>query len=224
LSRHVIYFILKLSMEERKTPGLLTAKFRALGTLRRVGRDELLFAAGDRVNGFYIIQSGEVRVFKMDEQGREVEVARLGPGETLAEAAAFAADEFPLFAQAVRDSAVLFFDKDTVLRKVEADPELAKSFITLLARKCLTLNKRIESLGLLTVKQRLSQYLLSQCSGRGQCLITLPMSKGELAKVLGTVNETLSRTLKQLREEGTIEVKGDRILIKNCPALRAGLK
>lgn len=211
-------------MDEKKPPDLLTAKLRAVGTLRRVGRDELLFAEGDRVNGFYIIQSGEVRVFKMDEQGREVEVARLGPGETLAEAVAFAADEFPLFAQAVRDSAVLFFDKDAVLRRIDADPDLAKSFITLLARKCLILNKRIESLGLLTVKQRLSQYLLSQCSGRGQCLVTLSMSKGELAKVLGTVNETLSRTLKQLREEGTIEVKGDRILIKDCPALRADLK
>jgi CRP/FNR family transcriptional regulator len=211
-------------MDEKRSIGLLTARLKTAGALRRVGRDELLFAAGDRVNGFYVIQSGEVRVYKMDEQGREVEVTRLGPGETLAEAVAFAADEFPFFAQAVRDSTVLFFDRDAVLRRIGVDPELAQSFIDLLARKCLVLNKRIESLGLLTVKQRLSQYLLSQCSGRGQCLVTLSMSKGELAKTLGTVNETLSRTLKQLREEGTIEVHGDRILIKDCPALRAGHK
>jgi CRP-like cAMP-binding protein len=213
-----------MAMNEKKSRGPVTAKLKSLGILRRVGRKELLFAAGDRVNGFYVVQSGEVRVFKMDEQGREVEVARLGPGETLGEAVAFAADEFPLFAQAVRDSTVFFFDKNDVLRRIETDPELATSFISLLARKCLTLNARIEALGLLTVKQRLSQYLLSQCSGRGQCQVTLSMSKGDLAKVLGTVNETLSRALKQLRDEGSIEVKGDRILVKDCPALRTGLK
>ena len=202
----------------------LAAKLRALGVLRRVGRDELLFAAGDPANGFYIIQSGQVRVFKMDDEGREVEVARLGPGETLAEAAAFAAKEFPLFAQAVRDSTVLFFDKDSVLRRIEADPGLAGLFINLLAKKCLTLNRRIESLGLLTVRQRLAQYLLSQCSGRGQCLVNLSMTKGDLARLLGTVNETLSRTLRQMREEGWIEVKGGKILIKDCPALRSELR
>jgi len=211
-------------MDNDKPSSLLAAKLRALGVLRRIGRDELLFAAGDPANGFYIIQSGQVRVFKMDDQGREVEVARLGPGETLAEAAAFAAKEFPLFAQAVRDSTVLFFDKDSVLRRIEADPSLAGLFITLLAKKCLTLNRRIESLGLLTVKQRLAQYLLSQCSGRGRCLVNLSMTKGELAKLLGTVNETLSRTLKQMREEGTIEVKGGKIMIKDCPALRSELR
>ena len=211
-------------MDNDKPSSLLAAKLRALGVLRRIGRDELLFAAGDPANGFYIIQSGQVRVFKMDDQGREVEVARLGPGETLAEAAAFAAKEFPLFAQAVRDSTVLFFDKDSVLRRIEADPSLAGLFITLLAKKCLTLNRRIESLGLLTVKQRLAQYLLSQCSGRGRCLVNLSMTKGELAKLLGTVSETLSRSLKQMREEGTIEVKGGKIMIKDCPALRSELR
>jgi CRP/FNR family transcriptional regulator, dissimilatory nitrate respiration regulator len=211
-------------MDNDKLSNPIAAKLRALGVLRRFGRDELLFAAGDPANGFYIIQSGQVRVFKMDDEGREVEVARLGPGETLAEAAAFAAKEFPLFAQAVRDSTVLFFDKDSVLRRIEADPSLAGLFISLLAKKCLTLNRRIESLGLLTVKQRLAQYLLSQCSGRGQCLVDLTMTKGELAKMLGTVNETLSRTLKQMREEGWIEVKGGRIMIKDCPALRSELR
>ena len=211
-------------MDHEKFSTPLAAKLRALGVLRRIGRDELLFAAGDPANGFYIIQSGQVRVFKMDDEGREVEVARLGPGETLAEAAAFAAKEFPLFAQAVRDSTVLFFDKDSVLRRIEADPSLAGLFITLLAKKCLTLNRRIESLGLLSVKQRLAQYLLSQCSGRGRCLVNLSMTKGDLAKLLGTVNETLSRTLKQMREEGTIEVKGGKIMIKDCPALRSELR
>jgi len=212
-------------MNEEKATGIrLTERLKAWGAARRLAKDELLFAAGDPAKGFYAVQSGEVRVYRMDGDGREVEVARLGPGEFLAEAAAFASDEYPSFAQATRDSTVLYFAKEDIWRRIESDPSLAKEFIALMAGKCLALNRRIESLGFLTVKQRLAQYLLTQCSGRGQCLVNLPMKKGELARLLGTVNETLSRSLKQLRQEGTIEVKGSRIKIKNCPALRSELK
>lgn len=202
----------------------LIAKLRPLGVVRRFGRGQFLFAAGDPAEGFYVLQSGEVRVTNLDERGREVEVARLGPGEILGEAAALAAKEFPLHTQAVRESTTLFLSKAVVLRAMESDPKLAREFVVLLARKCLALNRRLESLGLLTVKQRLAQYLLSQCSGSGRCQVTLPMTKGDLARRLGTINETLSRTLKQMKDEGTIEVKGTRILIKDCPALRAELK
>lgn len=211
-------------MTEEKTNPSLTAKLRPLAVVRRFGRGQFLFAAGDPADGFYVLQSGEVRVTKMDDRGREVEIARLGPGDILGEAAAFAAKEFPLYAQAARESTALFLAKAVILRAIESDPGLAGEFIVLLARKCLALNKRIESLGLLTVKQRLAQYLLSQCSGLGRCQVTLPMTKGDLAKLLGTINETLSRTLKQMKEEGMIEVQGTRILIKDCPALRAQLK
>jgi CRP-like cAMP-binding protein len=202
----------------------LIARLRPLALVRRFARGELVFAAGDPADGLHIVQSGEVRVTKMDERGREVEIARLGPGEILGEAAVLAAKEFPLFAQAARESATLFLPKAVLLRAIQSDSKLGQELIVLLARKCLALNKRIESLGLLTVKQRLAQYLLSQCSGMGQCQVMLPRTKGDLAKLLGTINETLSRTLKQMKEEGTIEVKGSRILIKNCPALRAALK
>jgi CRP-like cAMP-binding protein len=208
--------------EQSATP--LTTRLRAQGVVRRFKGGELLFAAGDPVDGFHVVQSGEVRVYKMDPGGREVDVARLGAGEVLAEAVVFGASEFPLFAQAVRETSTLFFPKADVLRRLAADPALAREFITLLARKCLLLNQRIESLGLLTVKQRLVQYLLSRCSGEGRCVVTLPMKKGELARLLGTVNETLSRSLKQMRDEGTIEVRGRRILIKNCPGLRSALR
>jgi len=211
-------------MNEENTSGLLATRLRAAGAPRRFGKDELLFAAGDPAHGFYLLQSGEVRVYQMDEAGREIEIARIGPGEFLAEAVVIAGDVFPTFAQAVKESTALYYSKEDVWRRVGSDPELAKEFMRLLARKCLALSRRIESLGLLTVKQRLAQYLLSQCSGRGRCQVMLPMKKGELARLLGTINETLSRTLKQLRDEGTIEVKGRRIMIKDCPALRAELK
>ena len=211
-------------MAEEKTLPSLLARLRPLGLTRRFGRGELLFSEGDPAQGFYILETGEVRVYKMDENGREIEVARLHSGDTLGEAVAFAGGRYPSHAQAVSESKALYVTKGAVFQGIDADPGLAKDLIGLLSNKCLALNRRIESLGLLTVKQRLAQFLLSQCSGQGRCRVDLAMKKGDLASLLGTVNETLSRTLRQMKDEGTIEVKGRRIVIKDCPALRAELR
>ncbi|MFC2170257.1 Crp/Fnr family transcriptional regulator, partial [Acidobacteriota bacterium] len=108
-------------------------------------------------------------------------------------------------------------------QKLEKDPVIAKFFLTLMAKKCVTLNKRIETLGLTTVRKRLIQYLIANCSGQNKCSVELKMKKVELAKLLGTISETLSRNLKQMQDEELIEVKGKKILVKSCPKLRAEL-
>ena len=194
---------------------------RKLGHLRPFQKGEMLFNAQDEANGFYHVEKGEVRVYKMDEQGREVEVVRLGPGDLLGEAIVFVSSVYPVFAQAVMNSDVLFFDKRKINQAMVKNPSIAKYFVNLLARKCVVLSNRIESLGLRTVRQRLIQYLLSQCSGEQKCTVRLKVKKGELAKILGTISETLSRNLKQMQKEGLIEVEGNNISIKDCPAMRS---
>lgn len=196
---------------------------KKLGIFKTYRKDEMLFNAQDEANGLYYVLSGEIRVFKMDEQGKEVEVARIAPGDFLGEAIVFVSAAFPVFAQAAKESKVLFFEKNAINKKIEKDPSVAKFFLNLLARKCVILNTRIESLGLQTVRKRLIQYLFSHCSGEKQCLIELKLKKVDLAKMLGTISETLSRNLKQMQDEGLIEVKSKKIYVKDCHKLRAEL-
>jgi CRP/FNR family transcriptional regulator, dissimilatory nitrate respiration regulator len=194
--------------------------------IRRLGRETpfrqgaFLFQAEDRAAAFYLILSGEIRVFKMDEQGRELEVARLGAGDFVGEAFALVHERLPFFAQAVRDVRTLVFDLPAAEKAIASDPEAARYFVRLLARKCIQLSGRVESLGLKTVRRRLAEFLLSRCQGGGICAIELPMRKGELAKTLGTVGETLSRTLRQMQDDRLIEVDGKTIRVVDCPGLR----
>ena len=196
---------------------------KKLGRLKNYKKNEILFNAQDKANGMYYVQSGEIRVFKMDEQGKEVEVVRIEPGDFLGEAIVFVSSEFPFYAQAVKDSKVFFLEKKTISQEIKKDPTAAQFFLNLLAKKCLTLSYRIESLGLQTIRQRLIQYLFSNCSGEKQCVIELKLKKVELAKLLGTISETLSRNLKQMQDEGLIEVKGKKIYVKDCLKLREEL-
>lgn len=194
---------------------------KLLGKPKRYQKGEVLFSAQEKADGFYYVESGEIRVFKMDENGREIEVVRLEPGDFLGEAMVFVSSRFPFFAQAVKDSQVLFFDKNDILRRMDRDPLVAKFFVRLLAEKCVVLSQKVESLGLQTVRQRLIHYLLSNCSGERRCVIELTVKKVELAKILGTISETLSRNLKQMQEEGLIEVSGNRIRVLDCWRMRS---
>jgi CRP-like cAMP-binding protein len=199
---------------------ILDKKIEALGAKKTFHKDAFLFHAQDEAGGFFYVRRGGVRVFRMDENGREIEVVRLGPGDFFGEAAAIAGGRFPAYATATEETEVLHFDRWAVFRKIGQEPEVARFFLNLLAGKCLVLNERIESLGLRSVRQRLARYLLSCCGGDKSCLVELKTKKSDLAKHLGTISETLSRNLREMEDDGLIEVKGKKILIRDCPRLK----
>ncbi len=201
----------------------LLLDIKKLGRIQTFGKDEILFNAGDSANGFYYVQSGEVRIFRMDEQGKEVEVVRLNTGDFFGEAVVFVSDKFPAFAQAVMDTETLFFSKKIIFQHIDRDPTIARYFISLLAKKCVVLNKRIETLELRTVRQRLAQFLLSQYQEQKSEVIVLNMKKVELARFIGTISETLSRSLKQMQVDNLIEVHGREIRVKDSIKLKQEL-
>jgi CRP-like cAMP-binding protein len=192
----------------------LEKKIKTLGVRRKYAKNSFLFLARDSARGFYFILTGEIRIFRMDDKGRELEIVRLRPGEYFGEAIALLSGRFPAFARAVKDSEVLYFEKEVIFREIDKNPSTARFFLTLLARKCVVLNERIETLGLRTVRQRLAQYLLNRCGGKEtECLVELEIKKTELARLLGTISATLSRNLSGLQGDGLIEVKGRQIRI-----------
>jgi len=201
----------------------LPEEISSLGIRKKFAKKQYLFTPGQEASGFFYLISGEIRVFKMDRQAKEVEVVRIKPGDFFGEAAAFTSTRYPAYAEAVTDSEVIYFDKQKFFQRLDKNPAVARFFIKLLAEKCLVLNERIESLGLQTVRQRLAQYLLSRCSGQMGCLVEIRVEKADLARLLGTIPETLSRTLKAFQQAGLIEVSGRRIKVKNCPGLRQEL-
>jgi CRP/FNR family transcriptional regulator len=201
----------------------LDKKIAALGTKRSYKKEAFLFLAEEDARGFYYVISGEVRIFRMDDSGREVDIVRLRPGEFFGEAIAIASGKFPAFARAAMDTEVLFFERPAVLRSIQADPAVAEFFLVLLANKCILLNERIETLNLRTVRQRLAQYLLAHCAAERSCDINLTIKKSELAKYLGTISETLSRTFRRMERDGLIEVRGRHIRVPDCTKLRQEL-
>jgi len=184
----------------------------AIGRTRRAERGELLFADGDPADGFYVVLSGRVKVYKLSADGKERILHIVPPGQNFADAAIFGSGEFPACAEPTESSLLLFLPKAEFLDLLRSQPQMAINMIAGLSRFLRQFATQIEELTFKDVPARLARALLELCP-RGSDRVTLAISKGQLASNLGTVSETLSRTFRKLSEEGVIAVQGKTITL-----------
>ncbi len=185
---------------------------KLLGVARRreVNRGEMLFAEGEAARGFYLVVSGKVKVFKLSAEGKERILHIVHPGESFAEAAIFGDGRYPALAEPLCRSQLLFFPKDEFLALLHQHTQIAINMIGGLSRFLRQFATQVEELTFKAVPSRLARYLL-ELATPGKTAVELPITKTQLASRLGTVSETLSRTLRKLADDGLIAVSGKTI-------------
>ena len=193
---------------------------KAIANEKRYGKGESIFLEGDNGNGFYIILDGMVKVFKVSADGKEQILHIYGPGNPIGEVPVFAGRHFPANAQAVRKSRLLFFPRQAFIDLITGQPSLALNMLALLSMRLRQFTIQIENLSLKEVPGRLASYLiyLSQ-EQKNRDSLDLPISKGQLASLLGTIPETLSRIFNKMTAEEIIAVQGASISIRDMEAL-----
>lgn len=190
---------------------------------RKAARGEMLFYEGDPAQAFYIVGSGKVKVFKMSPEGKEQILMIAQTGDSVAEAALFAGGAFPASAQSMEKSELLAINREKFVALLGRNPDLAVNLIARLSGLLRQMTRLVEGLSLTDVTTRLVHYLSSQRhpkTGEQLTEIILPEKKTVLASQLGTIPETLSRSLAKLVREGVIAVDGPRITVLDIPALQ----
>lgn len=186
----------------------------AIAVRKYYSRGQSFFAEGDEGVGFYIILSGKVKVFKLSPEGKEQIFHILEAPEPFAEAAVFAGEHYPASAQALAETLVLFFPRQKFVELISREPSLSLSMLALLSRRLRKLTQLVENLSLKEVPGRLAAYLLIlNARNASTPVIELDVSKNQMAGLLGTIPETLSRILKRMTDEKLIETGPRSILI-----------
>ncbi|TLM69405.1 MAG: Crp/Fnr family transcriptional regulator [Deltaproteobacteria bacterium] len=201
--------------------GLADADLDALQEIARVRecpRGELLFSDGEPAEGFYVVLDGKVKVYKLSAEGKERILHIVHPGGTFAEAAIFGNGLYPAYAEPLLASRLLFVPKDGFLHLLATNSRVAINMIAGLSRFLRQFAQQIEELTFKDVPSRLARYLLELAKGR-RTTVELPISKSQLASNLGTVSETLSRTLRKLSDDDLIRVSGKRVEIVDVERL-----
>ena len=185
------------------------------------GKGEAIFSEGEDADGFYVVITGRVKIFKLSADGKEQILHFFGPGEPFGEVPVFTGQHFPASAEVMEESRVFFFPRKSFVDLIKRNPSLALNMLAILSKRLRRFAALIDDLSLKEVPGRLAAYLLYLSDqNRGAKVLELAVTKAQLASLLGTIPETLSRILGKLSSQGLIESDGRRIRIMDREALR----
>ncbi len=184
-------------------------------------RRDVLFREGEPAEGIFVLLSGRVKIYKLSPDGKEHILHVVRPGQAFAEAAVFMPGGYPAYAEALQKSRTLLLPKEPFLRLLREEPTISLNIIATLSRYLKQFADRIEDLSLKDVSARVARWFLSTSLEKGRDFWDLEITKGELASQVGTVSETLSRTLRKFQDAGWLQVRGRFVKILDKAALQA---
>lgn len=180
----------------------------------------MIFHEGDPARGFYIVETGKVKIFKLSLEGKEQILHIYGPGKPFGEVPVFEGTAFPASALAMARSTIIFIPRDKFVQLISDTPALAMNMLGMLSMRLREFTIQIENLSLKEVPARLASYFLTLSREKERKKtrkpvngIELPISKAQLANLIGTTPETVSRMLKKMADTRLITVSGRVITI-----------
>jgi CRP/FNR family transcriptional regulator, dissimilatory nitrate respiration regulator len=201
-------------------------KISEFSSIKKYNKNELIFSEGDKYVGFYIVLKGKIKVFKLSAAGKESVIHIVQALEPFAEVPLFEGyPYYPVNSQALEESVLFFIPGKEFIDFTYNNPHISLKIISGFAKKLHALTRRIESLTLSDVPNRLAKYIMEEYSKSNKIILSKPfvllnISKSTLAGYLGTITETLSRTFKKLQDDNVIEVKGRKIFLIDINRLR----
>lgn len=194
----------------------------AIAMGRGYEKGESVFLQGDAATGFFIVQTGRIKVFKLGKDGREHIIHIFGEADHFAEIPALDGQPYPASATAIAPSQVLFFPREPFLALLRQQPDLGINLLKSFARHLRHLSNMVDNLTLREVPARLAHYLLQRHQQNATAdTIHLDLTKTQLAANLGTIPETLSRALAKFKRQGLLTVHGSQIRLLDVEGLRA---
>ena len=210
--------------------GLPAADLEMVATFtvpKALEKGEYLFREREPSRGFYVVQSGAVNVHRVNALGEEQVVHVFRAGESFAEATLASPKGCHADARAEEPTHVLLVQKDGILDLLKRQPELALRMLGSMSNHLRVLVGQLEDFMLKDVETRLANWLLKRCpdpNGDRPARIVLTATKQVLAAELGTISETLSRTLAKFRQQKLVAVKGRTITVLAPAGLRQLLR
>lgn len=190
-------------------------------TRERMYQDgELIYRAGESGGALIVVHTGKVKIYRLDTEGRQQVIRIINPGEFTGELSIFSDQPADDYAQAIGECSVCIVQAEKMRSVMEQFPLLTLQITQELSRRLSQSDQALHSVLGKTVEQRVAGYLIDLSMKQQTDDLLLPVTKGTIASLLGMSQETLSRRLALLQEEGIISIgRGKRITIVDRQSL-----
>ncbi|CQR48412.1 cAMP receptor protein [Paraliobacillus sp. PM-2] len=189
-------------------------------------KGSLIFMPQDKAQGLIVVNDGKVKLSKINQDGKEQILRILTHTDSIGELSLFREYHYTSQAEALTDVKLCMIKRNDMQTIVRTFPEIARKLLEVVSERLENTENHIEQLTLHHVEQRIAHALVQFAKEQfpnkvNDVCITLPLSKGNFAGLIGTTIETLSRNLAVMESEGLIKLEGQRkIQIKDINQLK----
>lgn len=189
---------------------------RAVASERTYAKNAVVLTEGEMGDSLYMIQSGKVRVVIGDEEGRELILKILGPGDFFGEMSMIDKQPRSASVTTIEPATFLVLSNAAFERCVEQAPRIANMVMRILAQRVREADRKIGTLALMDVYGRVASTLLELAVyTNGKLVVGEKLSQQDLANMVGASREMVNRILKDLSERGFISIESKSITIIN---------
>jgi CRP/FNR family transcriptional regulator, cyclic AMP receptor protein len=201
-------------------PAPLIEKMAAIATTRTFGKNAIIVSEGDETDSLYIVLAGRAKVFVADENGREVQLNQIGPGEYFGEVSL---DGGPRSASvmALEECRCAVVKRAELTAFLERNPEFARHLVRKLAHRVRLLTDSVRSLALMDVYGRVARLLLELAEERdGRLVVEESLTHRDIASRVGASREMISRIFSDLTDGGYVRKEDRHLVIMRKPPPR----
>ncbi|WP_026487128.1 Crp/Fnr family transcriptional regulator [Caldanaerobius polysaccharolyticus] len=199
-----------------------------IATIKNVKEGTIIFQQGDPGEAVYVVKEGSVKISMVDEDGKEYIIHIMKEGEVFAEATLFNSGPYPANAEAVDDAALIVLNNAKLEDLIKSNSELALELIKVMAKRLQDVSKQINSLALRDAIGRTISVLIRLAEEKGEKVekgvVIKDISRQDLASMVGTTRETVTRILNQMSRGKLLELDRQKIIIKDVRMLNSYLR
>ena len=194
------------------------------GIRKKIEKGDILFHQGDPATKTYFLHSGQLKLTKLHEDGKEAIIRYIGPGELTAAAAVLRENEYPVTAEALCASDTVAWDKNMISGLMQKHPQIAINILCLVLERLEEMQQRFLEISAEEAERRIARALLRMIRNSGTktdagIRIDLPLTREDIADFTGTTHFTVSRILSAWARSGWISTAQRQITIIDAHSL-----
>ncbi len=190
-----------------------------------VRRKHTVWEPGGSADRLYLVRSGIVKLYKVNDEGRELTLQFLTKDALFGELSVVSDAAHDTFCEAYEDTSLIVIHKDDFSRIMMRSPALAMKMIKLVGERRMRLEARVENLLFKSAHSRLAALFIELAQSFGVrdsrgVIINLKLTHKEIASLIGATRETVSFAILDLRKDEVIQTEGKRVILTDEPKLR----